>query len=319
MLRTRFSVRYASVLFFLLVIARNDSAQTNLVVTNPAMGASGAANAQQTATILGFNPLMGKLQGLVSQRACESAPSMEELMVRQQIVELVQTSVLDVDGVLAELSNERGELLDLRVSLQARRDRIVAKLNAVALIAGSGFGAAVNATQFTGLSNRVQNTGDAIGIGSGVASTFFSILATRKQNGPSEAVGEIPNMLAPLFNRKPVLNAYYSPQVLQYLQSVPANEDAKEGTRLEQLKAQWTQAGRLGSSSDPVKQQQKITSLTTSENNDVKISISNLSDRIAMLQDVAGRVSLMKRDLAGVMHAYMADSGKCPTKTDLNR
>jgi hypothetical protein len=37
----------------------------------------------------------------------------------------------------------------------------------------------------------------------------------------------------------------------------------------------------------------------------VKLSIDDLSDRIAMLTDVSSRVSLMKRDLAVLMHFYM--------------
>ena len=37
----------------------------------------------------------------------------------------------------------------------------------------------------------------------------------------------------------------------------------------------------------------------------VKISIDDLTDRIAMLTDVSGRVSLMKRDLALIMRSYL--------------
>ena len=56
------------------------------------------------------------------------------------------------------------------------------------------------------MSNRTQDIGDAIGIGSGVASTVLSILATRRQAGPGATVGEAPNMLAPLLGGTPVLN-----------------------------------------------------------------------------------------------------------------
>jgi hypothetical protein len=52
-------------------------------------------------------------------------------------------------------------------------------------------------------------------------------------------------MLAPLLDGTPVLDTYYPPAVLQYLQTVPVDSDASRGTRLDQLKAQWVQSGRL--------------------------------------------------------------------------
>jgi hypothetical protein len=67
---------------------------------------------------------------------------------------------------------------------------------------------------------------------------------------------------------------------------------------------QWGTAGRLDTS-DSDKRQQKITVLSTSMDTKVKISIDDLTDRIAMLTDVSGRVSLMKRDLALIMRSYL--------------
>lgn len=84
-------------------------------------------------------------------------------------------------------------------------------------------------------------------------------------------------MLAPLFDRSPVLNTNYPDIVLQYLQSVPPGETTERGTRLEQLKAEWGAAGRLDSS-DTAKEQKKITVLTASGEKDVKISIDDLTD-----------------------------------------
>ena len=110
-------------------------------------------------------------------------------------------------------------------------------------------------------------------------------------------------MLAPLFDRPAVLHANYPAAVLKYLESVPPEESAQRGTRLEQLKAEWAAAGRLDSS-DAVKEQKKISVLTASGEKDVKISINELTDRIAMLGDVSGRVSLMKRDLALLLRSY---------------
>ena len=273
-------------------------------------------NSAQLADLLGLTPVQQKILLVQSQRPCSSPATIEELTARQELLESIQISSLDVDSVLAELSNERGKLTDLRASLQSRRDRSVARLNTAALLTGSGLSAVVSATQFTTLGSKTQNTGDAIGIGAGAASTILSLMATRRQHGPDASVGGMPNMLAPLFDRAPVLDTFYPPSVLRYLDSVPPTEDPSRGTRLEQLKAEWVRSGRL----DPVhtpKRPEKIDALTTSENAGVKVSINDLTDRIAMLGDVAGRVSLIKRDLATLMSFYVRSTQSCKPQNQL--
>jgi lipocalin len=127
----------------------------------------------------------------------------------------------------------------------------------------------------------------------------------------------MPNMLAPLLGGAPVLNTYYPPDVRQYLDSVPANEDPKRGSRLEQLRSAWVKVGRLDAS-DSVQQRQKVAALTTSQSKDVKVSIDDLTDRIAMLADVSGRASLMKRDLAVLMRSYGRSFQDCKSPTAAN-
>ena len=134
------------------------------------------------------------------------------------------------------------------------------------------------------------------------------MIATRKQNGPNGAVRHVPNMLGPLFDRKPTLNTFYPPIVLHYLEVVPANEDAARGTRLEQLKAEWVNSGRLLPPQGEA--QQNIALLTSSEDPNVKVTIRDLSNRIAMLVDVSGRISLIKWDLAILMRS-IGGSGQC--------
>ncbi len=259
--------------------------------------------ASQTAHLLALDAPLHQLRTLQSQRSADTPATLAEVTARQQLSESIQATTLDVDSVLAELANEQSELSSLRTSLEARRDKTVGRLTTAALLTGSGAGTAVSATQFTTLSSSTQNLGDALGIGSGAASTLLSILAARAQNGPRGAVVRTPNMLAPLLGGSPVLNTSYPPEVLAYLHSVPAAEDPARGTRLEQLLTEWNQVARLNTIDSPVRQQQ-VAALTSSGNPDVKVSIDQLSDRIAMLGDVRGRVSLMKRDLATIMRSY---------------
>ena len=149
-------------------------------------------------------------------------------------------------------------------------------------------------------SNSTATIGDGIGVGSGVASTVLSVIGMRLQRGPQSSVGRIPNMLAPLFDKPSSLNAYYPRSVLAYLHSVPPGQGPESGSRLDQLIAEWQQAGRLGPTGTPQTEQQ-IARLTSSMGDNTKLSIDNIADRTAMLADVTGRVGLMKRDFAEIL------------------
>ena len=275
--------------------------------TPPDIPPQSAANAEQTAAALGLGPVLGQLRSAQANRTCDAPASLEEISLRQELVESVTASSLDVDGVIAEIANERTDLSELRATLEARRDRTVGLLNAANLITGTGLGIAVNAMQF---STATANLGDGIGVGSGIASTVLSLVGIHRQNGPQHGIGAVPNMLAPLFDQKAALNTYYPPEVLRYLNSVPFAEETARGTRLDQLMTEWAHDGRLDATGSP-KRAQKIQTLTSSMSKTVKLSISDLMDRSAMLGDVSGRVALLKRDMATMMRSYRNSQSAC--------
>jgi len=267
-------------------------------------------NAEQMAKILGISQLISNARLMHTQTPCESAATVEELSMRQDILETVVATSFEVDGVLAELNNERANLSELSTVLQARRDRAVNLTNIAGLITGTGLGVAVNAMQF---SSSTANVGNSLGVGSGIGSTVLSIIGIRQQRGPQRSVGRIPNMLAPLFARQPALNSYYPQEVLEYLRSVPPGEGIDSGSRLDQLMAEGRQVGPLGPGPPgSAEADLKITRLTSSLDDKPKLSIDDLSDRMAMLADVSGRVALMKRDLAVLMLSVRAERRCAP-------
>jgi hypothetical protein len=263
-------------------------------------------NADQVAKVFGISDLVNRARGMRAESRCDAPPTIEELSMRQDIVETLLAGSFEVDGVLAELDNERAHLSELSAALQARRDRAVNLTNVAGLVTGSGLGIAVNAMQF---SSSTANIGNGIGVGSGIASTVLSIIGIHLQRGPQRSVGRIPNMLAPLFARQSALSSYYPQPVLDYLGNVPPGEGADKGSRLNQLMADWQRFGRVGQPGS-LKTDQKITRLTSSLDDKTKLSIDDLSDRFAMLTDVAGRVALMKRDLADLMLS-LRRPGRC--------
>jgi hypothetical protein len=264
-------------------------------------------NAEQVAKILGISQLVTDVRLMHTQAACASRATVEELSMRQDILETVEAASLDVDGVLAELDNERAHLSELSAALQSRRDHAVGLANIANLVTGTGLGIGVNALQF---SASTANIGNGLGVGSGIGSTVLSMIGIRRQRGPLATPGRVPNMLAPLFGREAKLNSYYPQEVLEYLHSQPPGADT--GSRLEDLMAEWRQAGRMGQAGSATAEM-KITLLTSSSDNKVKLSIDDLSDRTAMLSDVAGRVALMKRDLAELVQSIH------PAKSCANR
>lgn len=291
--------RFSLISLLSLVVPAGVLAQNSTVPQQPATDRHLDGNVAQVANILRISDQLDKLRTLRAQTGCGSPASLEELAMREDILEAVETGSLDVDGVLAELDSERARLFDLRAALSSRRDQSLALLNVANIITGTGLGVVTNALQF---SNSTAKVGDNIGIVSGLGSTALSFIGIRRQRGPLHSVGRVPNMLAPLFGRQAELNSYYPPAVLEYLKDVPAGQRIESGSRLDQLMAEWRQAGRLGQAGS-AKTDQQITRLTSSLDSKTKLSIDNFSDRIAMLSDLSGRIGLMKRDLAVFMRS----------------
>jgi hypothetical protein len=114
----------------------------------------------------------------------------------------------------------------------------------------------------------------------------------------------MPNMLAVPFGRGPVLNSDYPDDVWQYLNRVSPGFPAPARTRLQQLMQEWVEVGRIDPPGSP-KRQKEVDQLTASFNSKQKLSIDTLATRSAMLGDVAGTVSLMKRDLGELMRVAL--------------
>lgn len=263
-------------------------------------------NSEQVAKILGIAESLSRARAMHAQIPCGLPANVEELSMREDIFETVTAASLDIDGVLAELDNERALLSELSARLQARRDRSVNIANIANLVTGTGVGIGVNALQF---SNSTANIGNGLGVASGIGSTLLSIIGIRRQHGPVANIGRVPNMLAPLFGKPPKLNTYYSPEVLAYLHIAPAGAPSDAGSRLDQLMAEWQATGRVGPPAAP--QTEKKIALLTASSDKTKLSIDDLSDRISMLADVTGKVGLMKRDLASLMRSVRGEK-TCP-------
>src|SRR5882724_9898708 len=80
--------------------------------------------AEEVAKELGVTQLIERLYKLPeSERGASGGTmSLEALSIRQQITEIVFGSSLEIDGVIAEIDNETGQLNSIRSDLESRRD-----------------------------------------------------------------------------------------------------------------------------------------------------------------------------------------------------
>jgi len=282
--------KLSTVCLLLITILANGGAQPTTTTEHD--------SSPQIAKIIGVEELLAECARVQCHQMSSQTATVQQLWMRQQISEAVVTASLDVQSVLAEIANEHARLMELRSILDGRRDRAVSLISAGNLVIGSGIGILVNALQFK---DSTAIAGDAIGVGSGAASTLLSIIGIHLQKGPRHAVGRSPNMLASLFGRKPVLQSEYPASVMAYLNAVPEGEQTAQGTRLEQLRHEWDKAGRLAEGKSK-RAETKLDLLTSSLDSGRRLSAGDITDRAFMLQDVAGRVALMERDLAKMMH-----------------
>src|SRR5882724_4367715 len=217
--------------------------------------------AEEVAKELGITQLIERLYKLPeSERGLNGGSmSLEALSLRQQITEIVVGTSLDIDGVIAEIDNENGQLNSIRSDLESRRDRAQKINNIASIVSGGALGVVGTALQFK---SSTANLGNVIGLSGGAASVVLSIIGIKQQSGGQRALVRSPNMLAKLFDRQAEFHSDYPDDVWTYLNAVrPA--DSGNGTRRAQLIDQWQQSGRIDKPNTP-KGQKKIDVLTSS-------------------------------------------------------
>ncbi len=248
-------------------------------------------NALQAADILGISSQALELRSLRNQRLHND--SMRVMQLRQEIHTSVLAASLDVDSVLAEIDNERAQLSDMRTILQSKRDRGLNVTTIGNIVSGAGSGILGTALQFN---DSTAILGDQIGVAASSASTALQVYSLHQQHGGSMPVGRIPNMLAPFFKQPFVLQSEYPEDVWKYLNSAPIGEPQQ--TRVQALMATWVRDGRVSANAS----QSAVRQLTGSMMQ-TTVTINAIDNRTSMLNDVRGRVSLMKRDLAELLRS----------------
>jgi hypothetical protein len=249
-----------------------------------------------TAQLIGASSEIRRL-GEISG-STEAADKWQILWLHQRISEKVTAASLRVDATIAQIDNEIAQANELRGLLSDRRDRMVSRANLWGAILGGTVGATSSGLQ---LSSSLSKPAAGVGIGAGALSSGFALYGIHAQPGKSSLFDFQSNMLAQIFGRSTLPNCQYPTTIWSFLNE-PALGSASGLTRREELLQSWVNVRRI----DSLESREKIDHLTSQPSQQLKLSIDDLEDRAAMLQDLRARISYLKRDLGTLLSSLPA-------------
>jgi hypothetical protein len=265
---------------------------------SPKPGPPKVAGFESTAQLIGVLSELTELQNLSADAT--STKRWQILWLHQHISEQVMAASLQVDATIAQIDNEISRANEVHSYLADRRDRTVNRANLLSIIIGGALGASSSGLQ---LSSRLMKPAAGVGIGAGTLSASLAVAGIRAQKGNGSQFDFQSNMLAEFFERPVLPDSHYPTTVWNFLNEAPPN-DPTGLTRKQQLVQTWVQVKRI----DSLASADKIDRLTSQPSELLKLSIDDLEDRAAMLQDVRARISFLKRDL-GMLVASLPPVG----------
>jgi hypothetical protein len=251
---------------------------------------------ESTAQLVGVLPELSELRKLAAGTA--KADRWQILWLRQHISERVMATSLQVDATIAQIDNEISRANELHSYLADRRDRTVNRANLLSVIVGGGLGATSSGLQ---LSSTLTKPAAGVGISAGALSATLAVFGIHAQKGSSSRFDFESNMLAQFFDRPVLSDSHYPATIWSFLNESAPNSPTI-ATRKEQLIQTWIQVKRI----DSLTSIDKIQRLTSQPSELLKLTIDDLEDRAAMLQDVRARISFLKRDLGALVGALPA-------------
>jgi hypothetical protein len=246
----------------------------------------------RTARIIGALSQINQLNELTQTRS----DALKIMSLREQILEKVMAASLQVDATIAQIDNEIAQSNELRGYLADKRDKTVNRANLLSIVTGGGLGGTSAALQLPSGQNKASSI---VGIAGGALSSGLAISGIRAQKGGSRPFEFNSNMLAELFDRPTLDDSRYTPIVWSFLSDVaPTDQDGL--TRRARLIQTWISLKRTDPPSTAAGKK-KIDGVTSQPSDKLPLTIDDLEDRSAMLEDVRAKLSFLKRDLAALL------------------
>src|ERR1700722_6921869 len=246
----------------------------------------------RTARIIQVLPEISQLNELVRNQSDASKIT----PVRQLIIEKVLAASLEVDATIAQIDNEIAQSNEVRGFRSDKRDKAVNRANLMSIVSGGTLGATSAGLQLPSGENKASSI---VGIAAVVLSSSLAISGIRAQKGATRLFYFSSNLLAELFDRPALGDSRYDPIVWSFLNDVAPTEEERL-TRKERLIQTWITLKRTDPPSTSAGTK-KIDKVTSQPSDKLPLTIDDLEDRSAMLEDVRAKISFLKRDLAALL------------------
>jgi hypothetical protein len=246
----------------------------------------------RTARIIEVLPEINQLNELVRDQSDVSKIT----PLRQVIIERVLAASLQVDATIAQIDNEIAQSNEVRGYLSDRRDKAVNRANLLSIVSGGTLGATSAGLQLPSGENKASSL---VGIAAGVVSSSLAVSGIRAQKGGTRLFDFPSNMLAQVLDRPALGDSRYDPIVWSFLNDV-APTDEEGLTRKARLIQTWITLKRTDPPSTSAGKD-KIDRVTSQPSDKLPLTIDDLEDRSAMLEDVRAKISFLKRDLAALL------------------
>ena len=287
--------RLQSLAFLLIILQGHIQCQKMRPADSLEANAS-ASPVADTARLIGVSAEIQELGRPGQSNPADLSQRWRTLWLHQHIYERVTVVQLEADATTAAIDNEIARSAEVRGYLADKRDRNVTRANLLSALFGGGLGATSAGLQ---LSSKQTNATVATGISGGAISAGLATYGIHAQRGATRILDAESNMLAAFFARPELPTSHYPPVVWQFLGEVARN-DPDHLTRRERLMRTWLELKRLDSLETPPGKV-KIEHVTSTPDQQLRLTIDDLEDRMAMLQDVRAKLSYLKRDLAALL------------------
>ena len=229
--------------------------------------------------------------------------SPESTTLRLEITEVVLTTSLQCQAVIAQIESESAATLEVKSAMEGRRDRAT-RTNAMANVIANGSVSAVgNMLQMpfeTAADSRYEFPGEIVESAGTIMAAGLGGLALHQGRGVSLSAGIEPNMLAKFFKRPNSSKTEYPDVIWRYLNSVPPDSRPDGPTRRELLLARWVELGRLPPvNTDKGRLYERILAGTMPQTKAVTIDM--LDDRMSMLLDLRAEVNQIYKELLNMI------------------
>ncbi len=263
-----------------------------------------APNSIQLANTIGLTPMMERIQMLQAHVATNGgAPSMESLSARQELWDetqkaalLIQRTNLEVDFAVAAIEAEDQVYQEILSTFTGDRDKAIARTNAISFISNGALWAVCEALAIPTFKNaKYAIPSGIIGIPAGVVPSIASMWTFKQINGKKKKSEVEPNMLAKLFGYPTNPDIEYPKSVWAFLNQTPA-DDPQGRRRIDQLVDRWVADSNMPGFTDR-KSSKQLDVITASVAQRKGLSISTLTSRSVMLQQLRAEIVKMKRML----------------------